>query len=138
MEKAFVKIAAYQYSSEAIIVKGKLESEGIEVFMADNFTIDTDPLVSNAIGGVKLFVKHEQLEAAKVVMDDISRYALNDQGNPVSCPACGSDRVEMGTTVMEKKSLFAFLFAFIIGGGLPVYTKYKYRCTSCNNEFEIR
>ena len=50
----FRKIASFQYSSEAIIYKGRLESEGIAVFMRDNFTIDTDPLVSNAVGGVKI------------------------------------------------------------------------------------
>ena len=48
----FTKIGQYQYSSEAFIYKGKLEAEGIEVFVRDNHTVDTDPLVSNAIGGV--------------------------------------------------------------------------------------
>ncbi len=50
----FSTVAVFQYSSEAQIIKGRLESDGIEVFLADNLTIDTDPLVSNAIGGVKL------------------------------------------------------------------------------------
>ncbi|MBC7655284.1 MAG: DUF2007 domain-containing protein, partial [Oligoflexus sp.] len=53
MEKSIFKIiATYQYTSEAIIFKGKLESEGIEVFMRDNNTVDTNPLYSNAVGGV--------------------------------------------------------------------------------------
>ena len=60
MEKSIFKIiATYQYTSEAIIFKGKLESEGIEVFMRDNNAVDTNPLYSNAVGGVKLFVKSE-------------------------------------------------------------------------------
>ena len=138
MENEFIKIGSYQYSSEAIIIKGKLESEGIEVFMADNFTIDTDPLVSNAIGGVKLYVSTEQFDKAKNVLLEISRYSLNDEGDPVICSKCGSNKVEMGTTVKEGKSLFAFLFGFLIAGGLPVYTKYKYRCENCGNEFEIK
>ena len=56
MSETFVTIARYQYSSEAQIVKGRLEADGIDVFLRDNITIDTDPLVSNAIGGVKLKV----------------------------------------------------------------------------------
>ncbi|MFL9843236.1 putative signal transducing protein [Flavobacterium rhizosphaerae] len=75
MENAFQKVAAYQYSSEAIVIKGRLEAEGIEVFMADNYTIDVDPLVSNAIGGVKLFVRTENVEKAKEILSEISRYA---------------------------------------------------------------
>lgn len=138
MENEFTKIGSYQYSSEAVIIKGKLESEGVEVFMADNFTIDTDPLVSNAIGGVKLFVRSEQLEKAMSVLAEISRYSVDDKGEAIICSQCGSEKVELGTTVKEGKSLFAFLFGFLIAGGMPVYTKYRYRCNSCNNEFEIK
>lgn len=138
MENEFEKIGSYQYSSEAIIIKGKLESEGIEVFMADNFTIDTDPLVSNAIGGVKLYVRAEQLDAVKIILSEISRYSVDDNGKAIICPKCESDKVEVGTTVKEGKSLFAFLFGFLIAGGMPVYTKYTYRCSNCSNEFEIK
>lgn len=42
--ETFTTVAVFQYSSEAQIVKGRLESDGIEVFLADNLTIDTDPL----------------------------------------------------------------------------------------------
>ncbi|PZR13642.1 MAG: hypothetical protein DI539_19305 [Flavobacterium psychrophilum] len=138
MEKEFAKIGSYQYTSEAIIIKGKLESEGIEVFMADNFTIDTDPLVSNAIGGVKLYVRSEDMDKATAVLSEISRYSVDDKGQAVICPKCNSNKVEVGTTVKEGKSLFAFLFGFLIAGGMPVYTKYTYRCSNCNNEFEIK
>ena len=75
-EITFQKIATFQYSSEALILKGKLESEGIEVFMRDNVTIDTDPLVSNAIGGVKLFVRSEDLGKAQGILSEISRIRL--------------------------------------------------------------
>lgn len=54
MKETFSRVAVFQYSAEAQIIKGRLEAEGIETFLADNHTIDTDPLVSNAIGGVKL------------------------------------------------------------------------------------
>ena len=40
-KNAFVTIAKYQYSSEAQIAKGRLEADGIDVFLADNLTIDT-------------------------------------------------------------------------------------------------
>ena len=57
-ELEFKKIGEYQYSYEANIYKTKLESFGIEVFIRDSFTIDANPLISNAIGGVKLYVRN--------------------------------------------------------------------------------
>ena len=46
MENTFTKVGTFQYSAEANIIKGKLEAEGIEVFMNDGYTIDVDPLVA--------------------------------------------------------------------------------------------
>jgi len=138
MENEFTKIGSYQYSSEAVIIKGKLEAEGITVFMADNFTIDADPLMSNAIGGVKLFIKTEQLEEAKNILSAISRYSLDNEGKAIHCPNCNGEHVSVGSTINEKKSLFSFLFSFALFGALPLYTKYKYRCDDCGAEFEIK
>ncbi|MBE98805.1 DUF2007 domain-containing protein [Flavobacterium coralii] len=138
MKNEFVKIRAFEYAPEAHIVKGRLEHEGIEVFMADNFTIDTDPLVSNAIGGVKLYVKAEDAENANKVLESISRYSVDENGIPISCPNCGDKRMEVGSTVRNTKSLLAFLFSFGLLGTLPFYTKYKYRCNNCKNEFNIK
>ncbi|MDX1426229.1 MAG: DUF2007 domain-containing protein, partial [Salegentibacter mishustinae] len=79
----FVTIARFQYSSEAQIVKGKLQSEGIEVFLADQVLIDTDPLVSQAIGGIKLNVYTDDEERARAVLSEINNYSLDDEGNRV-------------------------------------------------------
>ncbi len=77
-ENTFTKIATFSYSSEAIILKGKIESEGIEVFMFDNNTVDTDPLISNAIGGVKLFVRTENAEKANVLVSNFNEFTLDE------------------------------------------------------------
>lgn len=138
MEQKFTRIGSYQYSSEATIIKGRLEAEGIEVFMADNYTIDTDPLVSNAIGGVKLFVLTQQLDDALAVLDDISKYSVDENGNYISCPRCNSHAAELITTVKDTKSLLAFVFGFGLFGTLPFYAKYKYSCSNCGNEFDLR
>jgi hypothetical protein len=130
----FLQIGTYQYSSEAIIFKGKLESEGIEVFMRDNFTIDSDPLVSNAIGGVKLFVKNEDFEKASEILSTISKFSLDDNNNSIKCPKCNNDQIDMVTSIKDLKSLIAFLFSIIIVL-IPFYSKHKYKCNSCNFEF---
>lgn len=138
MSSTFTKIGSYLYSSEAVIIKGKLEAEGIEIFMGDNFTIDTDPLYSNAIGGVKLYVKTEQLEQAKQVLESISRYSVDENGKLIQCPKCGEAKVDPVTTIKNLKSLLAFIFTSLFAVVLPIYTKYKYRCNNCKHEFDIK
>ena len=135
-DEIFSTVASFQYSSEAQIVKGRLEAEGIRVFLSDNLTIDTDPLVSNAIGGVKLKVRFEDEDDAISILKSINRYSIDDQGNEVVCPNCNSKKVDYFTNVKDFKSLISFLVGFIFGV-LPFYTKYEYRCENCKNKFNI-
>ena len=73
MATNLVTIATYTYSHELDVIKALLESEGIECFTLDNFTVAIDPLVSNAIGGVKLQVIEEQAEKATEIVNKFWR-----------------------------------------------------------------
>jgi DNA-directed RNA polymerase subunit RPC12/RpoP len=137
MSDTFVTIARYLYSSEAQIVKGRLESDGIEVFLRDNITIDTDPLVSNAIGGVKLKVLAKDASKARSILSTIKKYSINDEGEAIVCSNCGSHHVEMYSTINSFKSLFFFLIGFL-SGTLPFSTRYQYKCEDCKTEFPIK
>ncbi len=130
----FKKIGQFQYSSEAYIYKGRLEAEGIEVFIRDNHTINSDPLVSNAIGGVKLFVKQEDYQKAENILHEISKFSLDDKGNLIVCPNCGAEKTQLLTTIKDLKSFFSFLLSLLFGI-FPFYNKYKYKCDACNFEF---
>lgn len=133
----FTTVAIFQYSAEAQIIKGRLESDGIDVFLSDNLTIDTDPLVSNAIGGVKLKVLSHQVMEAKQILNSIQDYALDDDGNSIQCPNCKSTHVELFSTIKDLKSFFWFIFGFLFST-LPFYTKHKYRCEVCTTEFDLK
>lgn len=136
MKETFSKIAVFQYSSEAQIVKSRLEAEGLEVFLFDQFTIDTDPLVSNAIGGIKLKVWAEDEERALSILNTISEYSLDDQGQEMTCPICGSNKVELITSVRDIRSFFAFLFSWLTIT-LPIHTSHEYRCDNCKQKFNF-
>ena len=134
MSNTFITIARYQYSSEAQIIKGRLEADGIEVFIADNHTVDTDPLVSNAIGGVKLKVHAQDEVKAKEILNSIKEYSLDDEGIPLVCPNCQSTKIHYMTNVTDIKSLMSFIVS-ILAGVLPLYTKYEHRCENCKHTF---
>lgn len=135
-ETTFQKIATFQYSSEAMIFKGKLESEGIEVFMRDNNTVDSNPIYSNAVGGVKLFVMNKDFLKANHILSGISQYSLDDDNELIQCPKCGEKQVDMVTSITDVKSLLSFVFSMFITL-LPFHVKHKYKCDSCHFEFDI-
>lgn len=130
----FKKVGQFQYSSEAYIYRGKLESEGIEVFVRDSHTIDTDPLISNAIGGVKLFVRVEDYDEAMEILSEISNFSVDDKGNLIKCPNCGAEKIQLLTSIKDLKSFISFLFSFLVFV-LPFYNRYQYKCESCGFEF---
>jgi hypothetical protein len=134
MEDIFELIGSYQYTSEAIIYKGKLESEGIVVFMRDNNTVDANPLYSNAIGGVKLFVSRDDYLTAKDIISQVSQYSLDDNNKLLKCPNCGAEQIDMVTSIKDFKSLSIYIFSLFLGS-LPFYSKHKYKCNMCNFEF---
>lgn len=122
MKDSFVTIAVFQYSSEALIIKGKLEAEGVKVFLVDEYTVDTDPLVSNAIGGVKLQVYTGQEEIAKNIVSAIDASLLIV---PVVCVSCKSSRFTLRMT-----------FSNLLLKLIPMNGKFEYNCTDCNTNFK--
>jgi hypothetical protein len=120
MEEKFFTIAAFEYAADVQIVKGKLESEGIAVFLRDENTLNSDPMISNAIGGVKLQVYARDKEKALEIYNEIRAYAVDNLGNPVTCPNCKAQKSE---AYYERKTIFHKLF--------PFFEKRKYKCLNC-------
>jgi predicted RNA-binding Zn-ribbon protein involved in translation (DUF1610 family) len=134
MRQSLIEVANYQYSSEAYLFKAKLESEDIEVFLQNENTINTEPAWSNALGGVKLFVNSEDVLKARHILDSIPEYSVDDKGELLLCPSCGSQKITMVTTIKDFKSFFAFIYG-LLTLSMPLFSKQKYKCESCNFEF---
>jgi len=113
IENKFTQIAIYQYSSEAMIYKGKLESEGIEVFLKDVFTVDSNPLYSNAVGGIKMLVKTEDVKRANEILGTISKFSKDDNGNLLKCPKCEAENVEIYTSKTRIKYFMKFIIFYM-------------------------
>ena len=112
-EEKFTFLRRFQYSSEAIIYQGKLESQGIEVFLRDNNIVDSNPLYSNAVGGVKMFVKTEDFDKANEVLGDVSLFSVDDDNQLLKCPECGAEQVDMVTSIKDWKTFLLKLICNI-------------------------
>ena len=120
MEDKFFLLASFEYAADVQIIKGKLESEGIPVFLRDENTLNSDPLISNAIGGVKLQVYSKDRERALEIYDEVRTYALDKNDRPIVCPNCKASKSEV---YYNRKSVFYKLF--------PFFEKRKYKCLNC-------
>ncbi|WP_299321649.1 DUF2007 domain-containing protein [uncultured Maribacter sp.] len=120
MEDKFYQLASFEYVADVQIVKGKLESEGIPVFLRDENTLNSDPLISNAIGGVKLQVYSKDKERAIAIYNEIRAYAVDNDGKTIVCPNCKAQKSE---PYYNSKGVFYKLF--------PFFEKRKYKCLNC-------
>jgi len=64
-----VNLRQYMTLPEALLAKSILESAGIESFLGDQNIIRMDWFLSNALGGVKLRVREEDVEVATALLD---------------------------------------------------------------------
>ena len=120
MKQEFYTIGAFEYVADVQVIKAKLESEGIPVFLRDEYTLNTDPLISSAIGGVKLQVYSIDRDRAIKIYNNIRSYATDKDGNPVVCPNCKAAQSEV---YYRRKGLLNKLFPFL--------EPKKYRCLNC-------
>ncbi len=76
-----VTVATFTYPSEAVVIKGRLESEGIDCFMKDEMTAQVHNFISNAIGGVKLQVRQSDAIRATEILKEAGYLDESDNGH---------------------------------------------------------
>jgi hypothetical protein len=125
MNDTYTVLAVFEYSTEAHLIKSKLDSENIRTLLMDEKTVDSDPLISQAIGGVKLQVHNDDLDKASKIYNDIRNYKTLENGDAIHCPKCNSTRI-LGAPV-KRKNIFYMLF--------PFFEKSRDICNDCKTIF---
>ncbi len=125
MHGDFIVLDVFEYSTEAQLIKSKLDSEGIQTMLMDEKTIDADPLLSQAVGGVKLLVHNSDLEKALEIYNEVRSYVKDEHNRDIHCPECNSIRIIVPPA--ERKNFFFMLF--------PFFEKRKFMCNDCKTVF---
>ena len=118
-------LAVFKFSTEAHVTKSRLDSDGFKTMLMDEKTIDTDPLVSNAIGGVKLLVHKNDFDKAAIIYNEIRTYQKDKNGKEISCLKCNSNRILIAP--IQRKNVFYMLF--------PFFEKTRHICNDCKTIF---
>lgn len=125
-----VTVKTFDTSVNAHLFRIELENEGIESFIYDEETITMDPLLSNAIGGIKVKINAKDIERTKEFL------AKREEENNPPCPNCDSKRIMTNFRSFKSASgiisaIAAFLFTIF-----PPLFKTVNKCLDCNHEFE--
>ena len=128
---SLVTLRRFRDLPNALLAKSILDSAGIECPLFDENTIRMNWLWSNALGGVKVRVKHhDALDASDLLNQDSPEKF--DVGNGVEyeqprCPRCGSLKLSFGA--MGRR--LAYL-TIALGVPLPV-KRGGWKCHSCGH-----
>ena len=106
----------------------RLEAEGIKAYLQDEHTVTTNPVLTNALGGIKLMVYHEQLERATSLIEQFEK----EYKQSLICPRCGSNDVQYIIQAHPENwltSILTWLF-----GNYAIGTRKVYHCYNCGFE----
>ncbi|SCY85749.1 putative signal transducing protein [Flavobacterium caeni] len=68
----FITAAIFNYPHEITILKHRLEQEGIAYFFENEATASVAPMYSLALGGIKLKVHPNDLQAVQAILDELN------------------------------------------------------------------
>jgi len=118
----------------ALLAKSILESAGIECFLGDDNLIRMDWFWSNLLGGVKLLVRREDVDAAERLLTEAipgttAAGAVNDAVQP-RCPDCQSP----GAPFHELNKPSSGVVESTQETPAPL-SRVRWRCSACGREW---
>jgi predicted RNA-binding Zn-ribbon protein involved in translation (DUF1610 family) len=94
-------------------------------------------LFNVTLGGIKLKVKKSDTKKATEIIEEILQASLvDDKGEVVKCPHCGSEDVYSDFKSMKGvKGILSAIVSFLFFV-FPIYYKTVYKCKNCGKEFK--
>ncbi len=129
--REYIPLIAFDNYVQAHIALGRMEEEGINCWLKDENTVTIDPILGNAVGGIKLMVLVQQAERAKEILHRIEA----DHKASQACPQCRSHNI-LQITSPRKLSNWISGIAGTLLGNFAIGVKKNYKCFDCEAEFE--
>ncbi|MEO8771497.1 MAG: hypothetical protein ABI402_15485 [Ferruginibacter sp.] len=123
-----VTVRTFDNYFSANIMLGRLRDAGIDCYLKDEYTVTIDPILSNAIGGIKLNVFKQD---AEMVIDILKKFD-EEYLKTVTCPKCGANDIllvpKQGTGNFIT-AIFTWLFS-----SYAISAENIYQCQKCGYE----
>jgi Zn finger protein HypA/HybF involved in hydrogenase expression len=121
-----ITVATFSKPEEAHLLRMRLEAGGVTAFVQDEYMVQMDWLYSNAIGGVRIQIAEEDVEAAKEILND--EPIQDSDPNMAKCPKCGST----DSAPDELARRLAFLSLMLLKFPF-LFLKSRWKCNSCHH-----
>lgn len=129
----FVIAAVFDNYINAHVTMGRLQEEHINCWLKDENTVTIDPILTNAVGGIKLMVAEPQIERAlALIATDRQEY---QQQHP--CPHCGSENIDLVSTPRKPGNWLGTIVNVALSIGAPLPVDKVYHCFDCGKEYEM-
>jgi len=122
-----VTVRTCAFLPDAQMIRSYLEGSDIRVVLPDEFTIQTNWLWSNAMGGIRVQVSEEDETRAR---DLLKNFDQTEAEAKKQCPQCGAVLKETdGWDLLWKVPLILFL-------SIPFRSRSVWQCPSCGTRIK--
>ncbi|MEG2277793.1 MAG: DUF2007 domain-containing protein [Odoribacter sp.] len=138
-------IQTFTNPQDAYMARAYLESEAVETMIQDELTAQVNNFYSNAIGGVKLWVKEEDRERGIEILKD-GGYIIPEKEKEEAdwvwvrketdvshCPFCHSDNI----IKLKDLNLVSVVLYFILGVLFPLFRS-TWKCCDCGKAWKYK
>ncbi len=130
----FVTVKTSHYVADLVVLKSRLESEGIECRLKNELTTQLINYIPSFL--VELQVPWSALPRVKEVMVETGE---TEAGNEVVCPECGSDLIDLSLPIGGRiRLLFNVIKSALLLRKLPpdaVQKDVRHECRACGAKF---
>jgi hypothetical protein len=127
----YVPLRSFDNYIEANIVLNMLQHYNITCHLKDENIITIDPLLSPALGGMKLMVHEAHVGRAWDLMDRAEAEYLKT----IPCPICKQHALTTVSITKEHKCKLGALASMLLKGQSVEISK-LYKCTACGYDFK--
>lgn len=124
--KRYITLRTFDNYIEANIVLNMLRHNNVSCHLKDENTITIDPLLSPALGGIKLMVHQLHAKRAWQLIENAEKAYLRT----VPCPVCKAHTLKIISVTKKYRCRWMAVVSMMLNGQLVEKLK-VYRCTSC-------
>jgi hypothetical protein len=133
-----VELRRFRDLPDALLAKSILDSADIECFLIDENIVRMNWLWSNLVGGVKLWIRPEDADAAELLDQDwLGSFVIGGVGEykQPRCPNCQSFDISFRELI--KRAAYASILGMWFAGFIPLITLHRlgWKCHSCGHSW---
>ena len=126
-----ITVRTFNNYFSANILLTKLQDAGFQCYLKDEYTVTIDPLLTNAVGGIKLVIRKEDEREVIGILKHFDDYYRRS----AVCPKCGSHDIHLvpkRSTANMVTAILSWLFS-----DYAVSADNVYQCGVCGFESDI-